>query len=333
MMESLRLTLLSILFFSLLVFSSVAASSSAGADGVPLYDPDIGITIVEGDHIVNVGMWVINVYDFSYKDGAYVFDFYIYFFWTDHNITTIDWYLMNGRPSTPTSKIMVSENKTNHTWYEIYRVRADLSIPLEPKNYPFDKVPLPITFEILEHGYSIELNWMVDQSGVDPGFKIVGWNVVSVEYLVVPHQYPLNITLQQGVMNVVVQRDFTIALSTVIIPPLIFCAVSAFSFLFRMDDFSAFGLRVGLNTSMLITAVLFNLSVTNNIPPIAQLNFYMVFTVSVLAFLAINLIITILGYVTWNYQKDAEKVKKINRYGIIISIAIPVLLFLLIFIN
>jgi hypothetical protein len=332
MIRGWSLPIILIFLLSMLALSSTASSSLGQVDG-GFVNQGHPISIVEGDHIVNVGMWVINVYDFSYKDGSYVFDFYIYFFWTDHNITTIDWYLMNGRPSTPTSKLMVSENKTDLTWYEIYRVRADLSIPLEPKNYPFDKVPLPITFELLEHNYPIQLYWMKNESGIDPGFKIVGWNVVDEQYFVIPHQYPLGIELQQGVMNVVVQRDLTVALSTVIVPPLIFCAVSAFSFLFRMDDFSAFGLRVGLNTSMLITAVLFNIAIASNIPPVAQLNFYMVFTISVLAFLAINLVVTILGYVTWNYQKDAAKVKRINRYGVVISIAIPILLFLLIFLT
>lgn len=88
---------------------------------------------------------------------------------------------MNGLPLSPISKVITGNGTSDGYFFQIWRVRADLSVPLEPKNYPFDEVKLPITIEVLPHGYSTDLNWMPPESGLDPGFKIVGWNVVNVE--------------------------------------------------------------------------------------------------------------------------------------------------------
>ena len=280
--------------------------------------------IVREDRVLNIGIWIINVYDFDYPSGAYVFDYYIYFFWTDDNLTAVNWFMMNGRASTPATQQLVAKGIDDGVNFEFHRVRADLSFPLEAGNYPFEEVALPISIEVVNPGYKMNFNWMQNNSGVDPGFKIVGWDVTDVDYSVVSHEYPMDINSSQATIDIVIQKKMIVALPEMILPPIIFCVVSAFSFLFRMDDSGAFGLRVGLNTSMLITAVLFNLSMQNNIPPTSSLNFYTVFITAVFAFLAINLIVTILGYVQFNYHKDPEKLKRINRYGVIFSISVPV---------
>ena len=85
------------------------------------------------NHTVYVSLWLINVYSFDYKTGSYTFDFYVFFFWSDPNIQTANWYLMNGYPSYPGAKLLVASNYTDQVKYEFYRVRADLNTPLEPK--------------------------------------------------------------------------------------------------------------------------------------------------------------------------------------------------------
>ena len=287
---------------------------------------------VPGDHILNIGIWIINVYSFEYRTGSYTFDFYAYFFWTDKNITDIDWYVMNGLPSSPATKVMVSNGTSDGYYFEIWRVREDLSVPLEPKGYPFDEVDLPISIEVLPHGYSTEFNWMPQESGVDPGFKIVGWNVKRVDYTIFDHHYPLNSTLPQAVMTLAIAKSPFVAFMQTIFPPLIFCVVSAFSYLFRMDEEGNFGLRIGLNTSMLITAVLFNISVTSNIPPISEFNLYSAFITAVMSFLSMTLRVTIIGYVEWKHQKRAEQIMRINIWGAVVSLALPLLIFLVFFI-
>ena len=82
---------------------------------------------------------------------------------------------------------------------------------------------------------------------------------------------------------------------------------------------------------MLITAVLFNINQQNNIPPISQLTLYDAFIDSVFVFLAINLIITVFGYVQYIRTKDPKKVDKLNKRGIIISLIIPTVIFFALF--
>jgi hypothetical protein len=283
---------------------------------------------IASDHVVNIGLWLINVYAFDYRAGSYTFDFYIYFFWTDKNITTIDWYLMNGLPSDSSTKAIVDSGIRDDFNYQLWRVRADLFAPIEPRDYPFDKVILPIDIELLKHGYDTSLNWMTEQSGVDPGFKIVGWEVGSVDYTTRVHQYPLNMSSPGAAMALTLQRSTFEAFMQNILPPLLLCIVSAFCFLLRLDDDSTFALRAGINTAMLITAVLFNISVTAYIPPIAGLNLYETFITAVLTFLSLALIVTVLGYVEWKYTGREERLTQINSWGAVISVLLPLLLFL-----
>jgi hypothetical protein len=316
------------LIFFVMVVPLLAASPNARAaeDQAP---DELGR--ISGNGLVNIGIWVINVYEFNYRGGSYTFDFYMYFFWTDENITSIDWYLMNGMPSGPETKAMVDNGTSEGFRFELWRVRADLSVPLEPKDYPFDEVRLPISIEKVTHEYPYTFNWMTQSSGVDPGFKIVGWSVKQVDYTVNSHQYPMNLTSPQAVMTLVVDKSAFVAFMQTILPPLIFCIVSAFSYLFRMDTDGDFGLRIGVNTSMLITAVLFNISETSNIPPISGFNLYTTFITAVMAFLSITLIVTVFGYVEWKYNKRSDRIKRINRWGAAIALALPILIFLTFF--
>ncbi len=308
-----------------------SAPNTDAADGPDIPRTDLTLGDSEtGSPVINIGVWVINVYDFDYPSGSYVFDYYIYFYWSDPNITTINWFMMNGYPSTPATKQLVDSGVENGVHYEFYRVRANLSYPLEAGNYPFEEVALPISIEVVDFNHPVELRWLDNKSGVDPGFKIVGWEVTDVRYSITPHDYSFGTSTDQATMDIIIEREMIVATPQLIIPPIIFCLVSAFSYLLRMDDSGAFGLRVGLNTSMLITAVLFNLSEQDNMPPTSTINFYTIFITGVFLFLAINLVVTILGYVQFNYHKDPARLKRINRYGIVLSIAIPLIVIIMI---
>jgi hypothetical protein len=46
----------------------------------------------------------------------------------------------------------------------------------------------------------------------------------------------LNITLPQAAMTLVIAKSPFVAFMQTILPPIIFCIVSAFSYLFRMDE-------------------------------------------------------------------------------------------------
>lgn len=325
---------IAILFFiSLLLVLPFTTIARADGDVALAADPTYQLPpeIVPQDHAVYLSIWIIDLYGYDYPEGSYIFDFFLFYSWSDTNITTIDWYIMNGYPTTPTSKQMVGLTETNGIKSEVWRCRATFDVDVIPKLYPFDTVKLPILIEVLEHGYDVELKWVESESGINPDFIEVGYNYQSLEYSMAQEHYPYNITLPQAEVDVVLVRDTYSALYSIIIPPLIFCVVSAFSFAFRIDDDNGFAIRIGLNTSMLITAVLFNIAQMDKMPPITGFNLYSIIEISVLLFISMNLITTIVGYVTWKYKEDNTFVKTIDRLGLLASFIVPAVVFLVIY--
>ncbi len=284
-----------------------------------------------GNNKMYVGVWVIHIYSFQYTAGTYTFDMYVYFFWTDPNITTANWYLTNGYAVTAASRILVTSNYSGDIKYEIYRVTATLNNPPDAKNYPFDQITLKVSLEVINPGYLVNLSWIQNATGVDSGFVNPIWKTTNIQLSSTDHSYPLGVVAPQAQMAITQERIKPSAALASLFPPIIFCIVSAISFLFNLKDAPSVGLRLGLNTSMLITTILFILSISNAIPPSTSINIFGMFTISVIVFLALNLIVTIVGFAHFVKFKDVNSTLKINRWGFIISIILPVLLFILLF--
>ncbi|MEI6795995.1 MAG: hypothetical protein WCK39_03955 [Methanomassiliicoccales archaeon] len=275
---------------------------------------------------VTISLYVINVYDFQYKTGSYTFDFYLELQWTDSNITYLDWYLMNGMPSYPGAKNLVFIDNTSAVRSELWRVRADLSVPIMANEYPFDTVDLPISIELLTPYFNTSLQWDRAQSGVDPAFKIVGWDIIATTYVSGFHVYTLKYDEPQAVMTITLVRSPMVGFINTILPPLIFCIVSAFSFFLRLDESGSFSLRIGMNTSMIITAVLFNISENGQIPPVTDLSFYSLYFVAVLCFLAGNLLVTMVEYIYWKRGMSQPRMRNINFWGALACLVLPAIL-------
>lgn len=316
-----------VLVNSLSVHNVVQAQTSA-VDAAPTpHLPNVNYQ----NQTVYIGVWLINVYSFDYRTGSYTFDMYVYYFWTDPHIATIDWYLMNGYPTYPGAKLLVESNYNGTVHWEVYRVRANLNTPIEAKNYPFDVIGLPISIELLPFAYNASLVWLPQDTGISGDFKNVGWNNPTFTLSTSNNTYPLDVTSSRVDMTIRQSRSTYFAFADTILPPLIFCLVSAVSYLFKMHENNAFSLRVGIDTSMLITAVLYNINQQNSIPPISQLTLYTAFIDSVFAFLAINLTVTVLGYVNYTKNQNKPAVDQLNKWGFLFSLAVPIVTFLILF--
>ena len=291
------------------------------------------------NHTVYVSLWLIAIYSFDFKTGSYTYDFYLYFYWIDPNISATlapetaklgsDWYLSNGYPTYPGAKVLVSSNYNGTVKWELYRVRANLVTPLEAANYPFNRIELPISIELLIDASQASFVWLQNQTGISPAFQNVGWTTPTFELATSTIHYPSGVNTPSADMFVIQNRNLYGAIIETILPPIIFCIVALVCYLLRMHDSSAFSLRVAIISSMLITAVLFNIAVQNNIPPITQVTFYDVFIISVFSFLAISLVVTVAGYVDWVAKADERRVSRINRWGLVVSVAVPLLLLLI----
>jgi hypothetical protein len=280
---------------------------------------------------VYIGILVNNIYSYQYTAGTYTLDLFLYFFWTDPNISTVDWYLINGYPVNPATTVLVSSNLTGEVKYEIYRITAACSTTPDAKDFPFDSIKLTIAIELLTRGYNMELVWLENETGLDIGFINAGWVTTDLDLTTSIHNYPLNAALPRAEMTITQERQLIMSNIQGLIPPTIFAIVSAFSFLFALRDASSVGLRLGLNTSMLVTTLLFNFTVGSAIPPSSSITLYSLFIVSILLFIVLNLIVTVTGFVQWFYYKNEAQTKTTNRLGFILSILIPCVFFILLF--
>ncbi len=282
---------------------------------------------------VYMGVWLINIYNYQYISGDYTFDFYLFFLWVDSNpnMTQIDWQMVNGYLVNPTTIAVVNRNLTGAVNYDIYRVTARLGTPPDANNYPFDPIYMGINFDFITHGYYQNVVWLENQTGIDPAFKNPGWVTTNIDLTSTTRQYPLNVELPRASITITQVRQRPIISIQPFIPPLIFAIVSAFSFLFGLKDSGAVALRIGLNTSMLVTTLLFNFAAANSIPPSSTITIYGIFMLTVLIFMVINLLVTIFGIVAWIRYKNEKQTLRINRWGLVLTVGLPILLFFLMY--
>src|SRR4030042_6722969 len=122
-------------------------------------------------------------------------------------------------------------------------------------------------------------------------------------------------TYSQFVFTITLVRNTGLSAIKILIPPIIFCIVSGLSFFFKAVKINH---RIGLGTSMLISAVMFHLSQTSSLPSLPSLILIDKIMIAVYAFLASSLFATTLIYVDEEYWKKVDYTKQVNRLGAII---------------
>jgi hypothetical protein len=282
--------------------------------------------LVSDNNTIQVGVYAISIGNFEFTKGTYVIDFYLVFKWSNQNITPANFELMNGR-ATSTAKIYEEiTNESSEVWY---RIQANLFINPEFKNYPFDSQSLKIIIEDSKYNSSvITYSPLTDVSGVDDRFKLSGWNIQNYDLNVEEHKYPWGEEYSQLVFTIKLERETGPAVVKILLPPIIFCLVSGLSFFFKADKITH---RLGLGTSMLISAVMFHLSQTSSLPSLPSLILIDKIMISVYAFLASSLFATTLIYVDEEYWKKVDYTKQVNRFGAILTIILPFVVFAILY--
>jgi hypothetical protein len=280
---------------------------------------------------VYVGIWVLHIYSFQYTSGTYTFDMYVFFFWADPSVTSANWYLTNGYPINDAAKVLVASDITGRIKYEIYRVTATLNTPPDARDYPFDQINFRVSLELINVGNPVSLTWLQNATGVDPAFVNPNWKTTNIAVSTSEHSYPLGVQAPLAEMTITQTKLKPSAALASLFPPLVFCFVSVISFLFSLKDPGSVGLRMGLNTSMLITTILFQLNISSSIPPSTSVSIFGLFSICVLVFLSLNLVVTIFGFAHFVKFKNADFTLKVNRWGFVLTIILPVVLFILLY--
>jgi hypothetical protein len=308
-----RTTRISVIFLIFLVCSLVFSATSTAAQEEQLLNE--GTTI-------NVGIYVISIGNFEFTKGTYVLDFYLMFQWENQNISPMGFEFMNGRATSKEKIYDVRTNSTSEVWY---RVQANLFINPEFHSYPFDSQDLKIIIEDSTYNIStVTYTPMTDVLGVDQQFRIAGWKIQSYNTNISNHEYPWGEEYSQLTYTIKLERDAGLTAAKLLLPPIIFCIVSGLSFFFKADKITH---RLGLGTSMLISAVMFHLSQTSALPPLPSLILIDKIMIAVYAFLASSLFATTLIYIDDEYWKDVDYTRIVNRAGGALTVILPFLVF------
>lgn len=244
------------------------------------------------------------------------------FQWENTNISPVNFEFMNGRASSKEKIYDVRTNISSEVWY---RVQASLFITPEFNSYPFDTQELKIIIEDSTYNRStIRYVPMEDVFGIDQQFCIAGWKIQSSNTNASTHEYPWGEEYSQLTYTIKLERDAGLTAAKLLLPPIIFCIVSGLSFFFKADKITH---RLGLGTSMLISAVMFHLSQTSALPPLPSLILIDKIMIAVYTFLASSLFATTLIYIDDEYWTEVDYTKKVNKIGGLITIGLPFLIF------
>ena len=278
---------------------------------------------------MEVAVFVNSIDNLDFVKGTYTMDFYLHFRWSDPTIQSAHFEIMNGQPSLGSQSLeKISESKSGPVKEEWYRVRADFTMTPDIRNYPFESGIAPIEIEDAENDVT-RLTYvpMVNDSGIDPRFVIPGWKIGTPALSVTNHTYPWGETDSRLSFNIPLSRNATDSLIQTIIPPLIFCLISMLSFFISVEHNELVHLRYVLVTSMFISAVMYHFSQIALVPGLGVIKMFDKFMIAVYLFLAVTIAVTTLCYLAQQQWGRPELVRPINRYGMVVSILLPVVSF------
>jgi hypothetical protein len=311
-----------ILLFSVIL--SITAISVVSAQG-PGNPPAVNTS----PHDMGVGVYVNSIDNMDLLKGTYTIDFYLHFEWTDDNITSPDFELMNGHPSAESSSVTkIFQSTSGPVKEEWYRVRADFTTIPVTRNYPFESGEIKIKIEdAVSNSSQLTYVPIVPESGIDPAFSLPGWIIGTPVSSVSDHLYPWGETYSTLIFTIPVSKNPMDSVMQTIVPPLIFCFIAGLSFFIKVEHNELVHLRYVLTTSMFISAVMYHFSQISLLPELGELKIFDKFMIAVYLFMAMTVIITTLCYLALHQWEKPEYVKPINEYGAIISIILPIILF------
>jgi len=294
-----------------LLLIPVAADSGAGAAAsVP----------VAGPQVVYIGVYVVDLKQFSVADGTYDTDFYLSLR-SDANISINDLEFMNGRATSVTTITDAPQEKD-------YRIYAVMTANPDLRRYPFDNHTLPIIIEptVLTEK---EMVFVIDENntGLDSEADLPGWALTGMSAEVTNRTYVAGeVPYSRAIFNNGIQRDTASTLLKFFLPITLIIIVSLASLLMKVSS------RLGLNGSMFLAAVLIHWRIADAIPLVAYatfLDFFMIITYATLVMVLVSGILII----KYTEDKDARRVEQVNYWSLrivpVVSISLYIVLFLI----
>lgn len=286
----------------------------------------------EGPVEVKAGVYVLSLGNYDVNRGTYTVDFYLFFRWDPDAAPTgfspEKFEFMNGRAGAKEKIFDALDPQTGERelWY---RVQANLYSEPRFDNYPYDTQTVRIVFE--DSVYTTDdLVYvpMVDVSGLDDGFSAAGWRVGEPELTVVDKDYRFEETYSRVALDIELSRERFSTTIKSLLPPVAFVLVAGLAFFFHPTKW---GNRVGLGTGMLISAVMFHISQTVALPPMARLILFDKVMIGIYLFILGSLAVTALIAIDEDYWKDRDYTKQINTWGAVLAIVVPAVVLAVLF--
>lgn len=277
-----------------------APAPEPAASAAPAVDPCV----------VKVGMYILNLGNFNLNTGSYTVDFYLSMKSDKPFPEGVpgNFEFMNGRAAS-------MDKIVDEPMEKFYRIQANLSQNIDFKRYPFDRHSLGIVLEDKTNTTSAVRYEMDDsQSGIDPSVIVVGWQLKGWKGSTDEHFYePYAEKYSRLSFNVDISRVMLTSFIKSLLPVFFMVFVGILSLLFTADKVQ---LRLSLNISTLLGAVMFHLNLTSSIPPVGYLTFadkFMIITyLSLIAILFSGVLL-----MRHSDMKDSAKADKIYKTSLV----------------
>lgn len=271
---------------------------------------------------VHVGLYILNLGKFDVATGSFTADFYLSMKCTSE-CGTSDFEFSNGRA---TSVDTIIDNPSE----KFYRIQGNFNSPVDLQKFPFDHQQLQIILEDRTRvREQLQYTPLLEESGIDQLITFAGWNIDGWYATVRDHVYPVyDETYSQYVFTLDISRIALTSFLKTFLPVIFIVFVVLFTFIIDPDKIAQ---RITMVSSSLVAAVMFHVSINNQIPPVGYLTFADQFMILTYFIILASFIIDILLLELQELKKLhlVEKVHRSTEYSMfIITPLLYILLFL-----
>lgn len=256
---------------------------------------------------MQVGILLLNVSRLETSTGSYTMDLYLTFR-CDRPCEPEKFEVANGR-------ILFQQKQEDFPTYKVYRLQAALTIGMDLRRYPFDRHELSLVLEDNVRD-DTELVYSADpeRSFVEKDLQVAGWQLSpGISVHVEPHYYALfQQTYSHYVASVEIRRPLLAALVKGLMPAIIMTLCGLMSLLMGADKFNQ---RLSLATSSLLGTVIYHLTITSAIPPVAYLTFADRFMIGNYSCLLLTVATSML-LMRYLDLKDEARTEWVRRWGL-----------------